>query len=177
MPTERYPGERRGLALFIEDLLPLAERECGPDHLLVHAARRAVRSGDLDKLRQARQLFNQMPRDMRRRLSAGVVARTRRPPTREQLLDQYSRRQPVPVVAFEADGQTASNEPATVDLKHELLTDVPVRVLVRPGMLPTAVADQLRRIAGMIERDRRLLSGRYWGSDEPRDGGSQRDTS
>jgi hypothetical protein len=177
MPTERYPGERRGLALFIADLLPLAERECGPDHILVHAARRAVQSGDLVKLRQARQIFNAMPRDLRRRLSAGVVARTRRPPTREQLLDRYSRRQPVPVVAFESDGQGGANEAPTVELKHELLPDVPLRVLVKPGMLPTAVADQLRRIAGMIERDRRLLSGRYWGSEDPRDGGSQRDTS
>ena len=34
--------------------------------------------------------------------------------------------------------------------------------MVSPGTLPSAAASDLRRIAGLIERDRRLLSGRYW---------------
>ena len=34
--------------------------------------------------------------------------------------------------------------------------------MVSPGTLPSTAADDLRRIAGLIERDRRLLSERYW---------------
>ena len=34
MARERYPGERRGLSLFLEELRPAAARVCGADSLL-----------------------------------------------------------------------------------------------------------------------------------------------
>jgi hypothetical protein len=48
-----------------------------------------------------------------------------------------------------------------------------LRVTIEPGTLPSVAADGLRRIATMIETDRRLLSPRFWdqdpASDEQRD--------
>ena len=75
MASERYPGERRGLGLFLEDLREAAVQVCGPDALLVHAIRRALRSPDLHHLRHARTLFNHLPREQRLRLSAACVVR------------------------------------------------------------------------------------------------------
>ena len=74
MARERYPGERRGLSLFLEDLLPEALRACGRDAILPHAIRRALRTGDLDHLRHARTIFNHLPPEQRRRLSAACIA-------------------------------------------------------------------------------------------------------
>ena len=74
MARERYPGERRGLSLFLEDLLPEALRACGRDAILTHAIRRALRTGELDHLRHARTIFNHLPREQWRRLSAACIA-------------------------------------------------------------------------------------------------------
>jgi hypothetical protein len=74
MARERYPGERRGLSLFLEDLLPEALQACGCHSILPHAIRRALRTGDLDHLRHARTIFNHLPREQRRRLSAACIA-------------------------------------------------------------------------------------------------------
>ena len=49
-----------------------------------------------------------------------------------------------------------------VRLTHELLPASAVQVLVSPGTLPASAAGELRRIADLIEGDRRLLSARYW---------------
>ncbi len=49
-----------------------------------------------------------------------------------------------------------------MSLTHELLPHSAVRVLVSPGTLPQTAAAGLRRIADMIEGDRRLLSERHW---------------
>ena len=73
MARERYPGERRGLSLFLEDLLPEALRACGSHSILPHAIRRALRTGDLGHLRHARTIFNHLPREQRRRLSAACI--------------------------------------------------------------------------------------------------------
>ena len=163
MARERYPGERRGLSLFLEDLRPAAIRLCGADAILVHAIRRALRSGDLDHLRHARTIFNHLPRDQRRQLSAACVARGQeRRPAAHELLERYSRRTPEPFVLFESPGQAAPEKSAAVSFTHELLPASAVRVMVSPGTLPRAAADDLRRIACQIERDRRLLSERYW---------------
>ena len=163
MARERYPGERRGLSLFLEDLRPAAARLCGVDSILLYAIRRALRSGDLDHLRHARTIFNHLPRAQRGQLSTACVARgqERRPATHE-LLERYSQRAPEPFVSFESPGQAALGRPATVTLTHELLPASPVRVMVSPGTLPRAAADDLRRIANQIEGDRRVLSERYW---------------
>jgi hypothetical protein len=44
-------------------------------------------------------------------------------------------------------------------------------VLIRSGTLPTGAARSLREIASLIERDRRLLSDRYWERRTPPDRG------
>lgn len=170
MARERYPGERRGLSLFLDDLRSCAADVCGPASLLVHAIRRALHTGDLDHLRHARTLFNHLPRDQRQALSAACVtpAVERRPRTHE-LLDRYSDREPEPFVSFERRGEGDEAACTEVTLTHELLPASGVRVMVRPGTLPSTAVSDLRRIAGLIESDRRLLSERYWrGRDEDR---------
>ena len=163
MARERYPGERRGLSLFLEELRPAAARVCGADSLLLHAIRRALRSCDLEHLRHARSIFNHLPRAQRRELSSACVAPTdaARPPAHE-LLERYSNREPAPFVSFESKGAPSPSRPTEVMLTHELLPASALRVMVSPGTLPSAAADDLRRIAGLIESDRRLLSERYW---------------
>lgn len=167
MQAERYPGERRGLSLFLEDLLPVAEAELGADSLLVHAARRALRAQSLRHLRHARQMFNHLPRETKQRLSAGLVAHASTAQERQELLEAYSHREPVPFVCFEAAGQRPDTPPAPLGLRHELLEPGQVRVMVEPGILPSAAARSLRGLADLIERDRRLLSARYWQDSGP----------
>jgi hypothetical protein len=163
MARERYPGERRGLSLFLEDLRPAVAKLCGPDSLLLHAIRRALHSADLDHLRHARTIFNHLPREQRHELSAACVAKAdpASPPAHE-LLERYSNREPVPFVSFERPGAPSPSRTTEVSLTHELLPASTVRVMVSPGTLPSTAADDLRRIAGLIESDRRLLSARYW---------------
>lgn len=74
MEEERYPGESTGLRLFLEDLSPVVADELGPDSLLHHAIRRALSTHRLAHLRHARQLFNQLPRPVRQRLSTALLA-------------------------------------------------------------------------------------------------------
>lgn len=162
MEQERYPGERRGLSLFLDDLLPVAEAELGPDSLLVHCARRALRGQALERLRHARQMFNNLPRETKQSLSVGLVAKAGSASERQDLLETYSRREPVPFVCFEAGGSGVGSDAETLGIRHELLEPGQVRVMVRPGTLPSAAASSLRDIAALIETDRRLLSPRYW---------------
>jgi len=164
MARERYPGERCGLGSFLEDLQPVAAGALGKDALLCHAIRRALRSGDLEHLRHARTLFNHLPREQRRRLSAALVARSGSgaAPPRDELLERYARRPAASFVSFEVIPGSGEPGDTTVTMAHELLAPGALRVLVSPGTLPQTAADGLRRIAGMIERDRRLLSERYW---------------
>jgi len=162
MTQERYPGEQHGLGLFLEELQPVVARELGQDSLLHHAIRRALATSRLTHLRHARGVFNSLPRDLRQTLQSGIVATPERAPKRERLLDTYGRREPQPFVAIDCEiGHDASPEPQ-IGLRHELLDDVALRVLVRPGSLPSGVAGRLREIADLIDQDRRLLSARYW---------------
>jgi hypothetical protein len=166
MHEERYPGERRGLSLFLESLQPVVGRELGRDSMLHHCIRRALRSMTLQQLRHARQMFNNLPRELRTSLSRGLVSASA--PPRGELLEAYSQREPAPFVCFESETGSAEPTPTTVGIRHELLESSEVRVLVRPGTLPSSAASSLREIADMIEGDRRLLSDRYWWQ---RDGG------
>ena len=164
MTQERYPGEQHGLGLFLEELQPVVARELGSDSLLHHAIRRALATGRLAHLRHARGLFNSLSRDLRQTLQSGIVAAPEPPPKRERLLDTYGRREPQPFIAIDSeigDGGDGRAEPQ-VGLRHELLDDVALRVLIRPGSLPSGVAGRLREIADLIDQDRRLLSARYW---------------
>jgi hypothetical protein len=178
MDGERYPGERRGLGLFLHELLPVVDRLLGRDTLLFHRIDRALRRGDLASLRAARQMFNNQPRDIKQALSRELCAGPGPGPTRVDLLERCSRRRAGPFVRFEdgADGGSV-NEPPSVAMDHELLHEAPVQVYVRPDSLPSAVAESLRRIAARIEGDRRLLSARYWqGAARPaQPGGGDRD--
>ena len=167
MDEERYPGERRGLTLFLGDLLPVAERELGPDSLLAHGARRALRRTTLRDLRHARQIFNVLPREIRARLTRGIVAAAGPAPARHELLEAYSRRDPTPFVCFEARHAPEDPRPMSVAIRHELIESSPVLVLVHPGTLPSGAATALRGIADLIEGDRRLLSDRFWRGRKP----------
>lgn len=163
MASEDFPGERQGLGLFLEDLRPAVAELLGEDTLLHHAIRRALRSGELEHLRHARTLLHNLPCDQRRELAKAASARsaTSAPP-RHELLERYGRRPPAGFVSFEVAPGSGEEDDTTVSLTHELLPHSALRVLVSPGTLPQTAADGLRRIAGMIERDRRLLSERHW---------------
>ncbi|WP_027132841.1 hypothetical protein [Geminicoccus roseus] len=176
MQRERYPGEQRGLTLFLAELQPVVELVLGEDHLLWHAIRRALQLGTLDALRHARQLFNNQPREIKQLLSLGMVEeRPAEGPSRDELLDSYATREPEEYVSFDLASTSEGDEPV-VRLRHELVDIPAVRVMVRPGTLPSSAAARLRAIADLIERDRRLLSQRFWaGRDlhvEPCDPGS-----
>ncbi len=77
MEQERYPGERRGLRLFLEGLIGAVDQELGRDALLYHRIRIALSRGDLLSLRSARQMFNHQNAAMKRRLSLVREARRR----------------------------------------------------------------------------------------------------
>ena len=163
MEQERYPGERRGLGLFLDDLESVVEQELGQNSLLYHAILSARKSGTLRALRHARRLFNALPRHQRQSLSAGIIAAPEAAPERGSLLEGYGKRDPQPVVCFEAKSVGPRGCDHQTELRHELLEDAyPVRVMIKPGTLPSAAANCLRELAQIIEQDRRLLSGRYW---------------
>ena len=77
MDEERYPGERRGLKLFLEGLIGAVDEHMGRDALLYHRIRTALERGDLASLRAARQMFNHQDTALKRRLS---LAREQRRP-------------------------------------------------------------------------------------------------
>lgn len=79
MHEERYPGERRGLKLFLEGLLGAVDELLGRDALLYHRIRTALDRGDLASLRAARQMFNHQDTALKRRLS--LAREQRRPKT------------------------------------------------------------------------------------------------
>jgi hypothetical protein len=176
MQRERYPGEQRGLTLFLGELQPVVELMLGEDHLLWHAIRRALQKGTLDALRHARQVFNHQPREIKQLLSLGMVEDgPPKAPSRDDLLDSYAEREPEEFVSFDLASTAEGDEPM-VRLRHELVDIPAVRVMVRPGTLPSSAAAKLRAIADLIERDRRLLSQRFWADRqlhvEPADPGS-----
>ena len=169
MARERYPGERRGLSLFLEDLRPAAARVCGAEfapaarhppcpaqlrprpsapcaHDLQPSAARAAPRAVLG-LRRAQRTQQGRPR-----MSCWSATATASPPhsSRSRAKARPRRR-----------GRPRSS------LTHELLPASALRVMVSPGTLPSAAADDLRRIAGLIESDRRLLSERYWRDRDP----------
>lgn len=168
MARERYPGERRGLSLFLEDLLPSVEAACSRDSLIFHAIRRGLRTGDLDHLRHAKNLFNQLPRELRQVLSANIVARSRAVTApADDAASAYPDSSSAPFVSFESDGAASDGAvPTRVTMSREPLPVRKLRVLVTPGTLPKDAASGLREIADMIERDKRLLSERFWRAKE-----------
>ena len=162
MAGERYVGERRALRNFLEELRPLVGAALGDDSVLRYRIDRALKSGDLNALRQARETFHNQPDDLKRKLMRGIfegpVA-----PAKGRLLERYAMREPEPFVRFDAyPAADATDLGLSVTLDHELGEDVPLRVMISPGTLPSSAAAALREIADWIERDRRLLSSRHW---------------
>ena len=77
MSEERYPGETHGLRLFLSGLLAAVEAKLGRDALLYHRVKTALERGDLQALRDARQMFNHQDSDLKRRLSLAGNRRER----------------------------------------------------------------------------------------------------
>jgi hypothetical protein len=164
MDGERYVGERRALRHFLQELRPLVVAALGADAVLRYRIDRALRSGELSALRAAREIFHNQPEELKRRLMRGIFeAPAPAKPTKRELLEQYTDREPEPFVRFDAYPAARSDDLGlSIELEHELCEDVPVRVLISPGTLPASAAQALRHIADRIEGDRRLLSARHW---------------
>jgi hypothetical protein len=164
MDGERYVGERRALRHFLHELRPLVTAALGADAVLRYRIDRALRSGDLAALRAAREMFHNQPEELKRRLMRGIFEAPAPPkPTKRELLEQYTDREPEPFVRFDAYPAARSDDLGlAIELEHELCDDVPVRVLISPGTLPGSAVQALRQIADRIEGDRRLLSARHW---------------
>jgi hypothetical protein len=162
MAAERYVGERRALRHFLEELRPLVVAALGDDSVLHYRIDQALQSGDLDALRRAREVFHNQPDDLKRALMRGIFEGPSAP-AKERLLERYALREPEPFIRFDAyPAANAEDLGLSVALDHELGEDVPLRVMVSPGTLPSSAAGALREIANWIERDRRLLSSRHW---------------
>ena len=163
MEGERYVGERRALRHFLQELRPLVVAALGVDAVLTYRIDRALHSGDLGALRTARTIFHNQPENLKRQLMRGIFEAPSARPTKNHLLERYTMQEPEPFVRFDAYPSARSDDLGlSVELDHELADDVPVRVRISPGTLPTAAASALREIAHWIERDRRLLSRRHW---------------
>lgn len=162
MAGERYVGERRALRHFLGELRPLVVAALGSESVLRYRIDRALEGGDLGALRHARAIFHNQPEDLKRSLMRGIfegpVA-----PARDRSVERYALQEPEPVVRFEAYPAAETKDLGlSVALDHEFGEDVPLRVMVSPGTLPSSAASALREIANWIERDRRLLSSRHW---------------
>lgn len=163
MDGERYVGERRALRHFLQELRPLVVAALGEDAVLRYRIDRGLNSDDLAALRKAREMFHNQPESLKRRLMRGIFEAPAARPSKSHLLERYTEREPEPFVRFDAyPAATSEDVGLSVELDHELCDDVPVRVLVSPGTLPSSAAEALRQIAAWIERDRRLLSTRHW---------------
>jgi hypothetical protein len=163
MDGERYVGERRALRHFLQELRPLVVAALGEDALLRFRIDRGLGSGDLAALRMAREMFHNQPEELKRQLMRGIFEAPAAKPSKSHLLERYTEREPEPFVRFDAyPAAKAEDIGLSVELDHELSDDVPVRVLISPGTLPSSAAEALRQIAAWIERDRRLLSARHW---------------
>ncbi|MGF1476960.1 MAG: hypothetical protein ACFB6S_15540 [Geminicoccaceae bacterium] len=161
MNGERYQGERRGLRLFLEGLLPSVEKELGRSSLLFHRIRAALKRGDLHSLRDARQMFNHQDSALKRRLSLPARLGPRQ--------DFSQERRPVhdrdgahsqPYVVFSRDQDSASK--TRVEYRFDPVDNSALQVMIEPGTLPKTAAEELRNIADAIESDRAILSNKHW---------------
>lgn len=159
---ERYDGERRGLSLFLSELQPLVVDQLGPNHILVSAIDRALASECLSHLRHAKHLFNRLARQDRQNLSQGIVANPGQEPDHSDIIQRYRENEPATFVSISSTEDETAPGPWRFELAHELLDAPAIRVLIKPGTLPSTAAKCLRDIADRLERDRRLLSKRHW---------------
>jgi hypothetical protein len=182
MSSERYVGERQALWHFLSELRPLVVAALGEDCLLRHHIDKALRTGDLDKLRQARRIFHNHPDALKRQLMRGIFEGTapgaelpsptladgRLKPAAERA---EGRRLPAPVIRFDAIPAAQDHDSAlSVELAAGDGGAAPVRVLIKPGTLPSGAAEALRQIADWIENDRHILSRQHWAEQHGRRG-------
>lgn len=164
MEGERYVGERRALSHFLQELRPLVIAALGQDAVLTYRIQRALKSGDLHALRAARTVFHNQPEALKRQLMRGIFeAPSGRAKEEDRPLDHEGVTEPDPCVRFDAYPSARAEEmDLSVALDQDLSDEIPIRVRVSAGTLPSSAAGALREIAEWIERDRRLLSRRHW---------------
>lgn len=184
MSKERYVGERRALWHFLSELQPLVVAHLGEDALLRHRIDRALKTGDLETLRNARQIFHHHPEELKRKLMRGIFDGTAAGAELPPLLPDAP---PAAPIAGGADGTSATvrfdafpsardeDVALSVEFEHERPSGVPVQVMIEAGTLPRSAAETLRQIADWIEHDRRILSSQHW-VPETKHGGRTDDT-
>ena len=176
MSDERYVGERRALWHFLAELQPLVVDALGEDALLRHHISRALKTGDLQMLRQARRIFHNHPDALKRKLMRGIFEGTSSgaelPTTlpEEPLtpnMDVGSVDRADQAITFDAFPAASRDDVAlTVELAVSERDAAPVRVKIKPGTLPRSAAEALRQIADWIESDRQMLSDQHWGLED-----------
>ena len=171
MSGERYVGEGRALWHFLAEIRPLVAEELGEDAFLRHHIDRALKTSDLEMLRQARRVFHSHPDEVKRRLMRGLFDNTVpgeelpfAPPEVDMTPMRDESPKPDAVIRFDAHPAASEDE---IGLSVELSQDAPgtaapIRVAVKPGTLPRSAAEALRQIADWIEHDRRILSRQHW---------------
>lgn len=173
MSKERYVGERRALWHFLAELKPLVVDALGEDSLLRHRIDQALKSGDLEMLRNARRIFHHHPDALKRQLMRGIFEGAapgeelpRMMP--EKALSSTTKGGEIdpdatPVIRFDAFPAASADETAvSVELASGEADSAPVRVMIEPGTLPRSAAETLRQVASWIESDRRVLSSQHW---------------
>ena len=178
MSDERYVGERRALWHFLAELQPLVVDALGEDALLRHHISRALKTGDLQMLRQARRIFHNHPDALKRKLMRGIFEGTASGAELPTTLpdeplapngDGSSIGDVSQAVVFDAFPAASRADVAlTVELAKSECGAAPVRVKIKPGTLPRSAAEALRQVADWIENDRRMLSHQHWASEDDR---------
>lgn len=167
MSGERYVGERSALWHFLSELRPLVVDALGEDALLRHQIDRALKTSDLEMLRQARRVFHHHPDALKRRLMRGIFETTsvggevpRMPPETTQTVKSGG---DGALIRFDAFPAAREKDVAlSVELDQNRPGEAPVKVLIKPGTLPRSAAEALRQVADWIEHDRRILSRQHW---------------
>ena len=174
MSSERYVGERSALWHFLSELRPLVVDALGEDALLRHQIDRALKTSDLETLRQARRVFHHHPDELKRKLMRGIFDSTsaggevpRMPPS---AAPETKSDADAAVVRFDAFPAAREKDVAlSVELDRDRPGEAPVKVTVKPGTLPRSAAEALRQVADWIEHDRRILSRQHWNKAEESD--------
>ncbi len=167
MSGERYVGERSALWHFLSELRPLVVDALGEDALLRHQIDRALKTSDLNMLRQARRVFHHHPDELKKKLMRGIFDSTAPGGELPKMLPSTA--SPVKgggdgaVIRFDAFPAAREKDVAlSVELDCDRPGEAPVKVTVKPGTLPRSAAEAIRQVADWIEHDRRILSRQHW---------------
>lgn len=171
MSGERYVGERSALWHFLSELRPLVVEALGEDALLRHQIDRALKTSDLEGLRQARRVFHHHPDELKRKLMRGIFESTsaggevpRMPPSATPVVKSGG---DGIVIRFDAFPAAREKDVAlSVELDQDRPGEAPVKVMIKPGTLPRSAAEALRHVADWIEHDRCILSRQHWSEAE-----------